>query len=37
LHRQRHRTRNVSVIDVQSRRILAHIGLLKAMRGAPNP
>lgn len=26
-----------SLIDVQSRRILAHIGLLKAMGGAPNP
>jgi len=26
-----------SLIDVQSRRLLAHIGLLKAMGGAPNP
>lgn len=26
-----------SLIDVQSRRILAHVGLLKAMGGAPNP
>jgi outer membrane protein TolC len=26
-----------SLIDVQSRRLLAHIALLKAMGGAPNP
>ena len=26
-----------NLIDVQSRRLLAHIGLLKAMGGAPNP
>ena len=26
-----------SLIDVQSRRLLAHIGLYKAMGGAPNP
>ena len=30
-------TADRSLIDVQSRRLLAHIGLLKAMGGAPHP